>query len=204
MKEHEKPVVAAFDFDGTITKWDTFKFFLFYSSSFSRFLINSLVLFPKTLSYFFKRVDRQTLKEAYITRFFGGMAIEDFRLLGQDFAAKKLPKLVKPEAVERIRWHQKQGHRCVLVSASIDIYLVPWTHSMDFEQAITSLVEVNNGRITGRLQGKNCRGPEKVRRLIEAVGPRDSYSLYAYGDSDGDKELLESADFPFYRRMSDG
>jgi phosphatidylglycerophosphatase C len=52
--------------------------------------------------------------------------------------------------------------------------------------------------LTGRLEGRNCRGPEKVRRLKEAFG--DSFALSAaYGDTDGDKEMLEAADEGFMR-----
>jgi phosphoserine phosphatase len=53
--------------------------------------------------------------------------------------------------------------------------------------------------ITGKLQGKNCWGEEKVAQLNELFGSKDNYILYAYGNSRGDKELLELADYPFYR-----
>ena len=45
--------------------------------------------------------------------------------------------------------------------------------------------------------GKNCWGTEKVRRLQELVGSKEGYVLYAYGDTRGDRELLEYADHPF-------
>jgi len=34
------------------------------------------------------------------------------------------------------------------------------------------------------------------------LGSRDSYTLYAYGDSRGDKELLSAADFSFYKKFT--
>jgi phosphatidylglycerophosphatase C len=57
------------------------------------------------------------------------------------------------------------------------------------------------GHATGRLAGLNCWGPEKVRRLIEYAGPKENYLLYAYGDSRGDREMLNLADNPFYREF---
>jgi phosphatidylglycerophosphatase C len=42
-----------------------------------------------------------------------------------------------------------------------------------------------------------------MRRLETLLGPRDGYTLYAYGDSRGDKALLSAADFPFYKKFTD-
>ena len=74
---------------------------------------------------------------------------------------------------------------------------------MGFDEIITSECQFDDRRIlTGKLRGLNCWGPEKVRRLNEKMGPRDQYTLYAYGDSQGDRELLAFADFPFFRTFS--
>lgn len=37
--------------------------------------------------------------------------------------------------------------------------------------------------------------------MQEYLGPDKEYQLYVYGDSRGDKEVLELADFPFYRKF---
>ena len=87
---------------------------------------------------------------------------------------------------------------CVLISASIDAYLDPWSKLAGFDHVICSRLETTPaGNVTGRLVGLNCWGPEKVRRLEELFGPLKKYTLYAYGDSRGDKELLAGADYPF-------
>ena len=67
-----------------------------------------------------------------------------------------------------------------------------------FDEVIASELEVVEGVVTGRLKGLNCWGPEKTRRLKESIG-ETTYTLYAYGNSRGDKELLEMADYPFYK-----
>ena len=54
--------------------------------------------------------------------------------------------------------------------------------------------EDGNGNLTGRFLSKNCYGPEKVNRLLRVKPERDAYVLYAYGDSRGDKEMIEFAD----------
>src|ERR1700736_289085 len=62
-----------------------------------------------------------------------------------------------------------------------------------------------DGIFDGRLIGINCRGAEKVARLEKLIGGFDGHQIFAYGDSDGDREMLRVADFPFYRpfRRSD-
>jgi phosphoserine phosphatase len=59
--------------------------------------------------------------------------------------------------------------------------------------------EIKNGVLTGRFSTPNCYGQEKKRRFLEKYPDRDRYILYVYGDSNGDKELLEMADKPFFR-----
>ena len=49
--------------------------------------------------------------------------------------------------------------------------------------------------ITGRFKTPNCYGQQKVERLLELEPARDTYLLYAYGDSLGDRELLALADY---------
>ncbi len=62
----------------------------------------------------------------------------------------------------------------------------------------TRLVYDAEGRVAGALDGPNCRGAEKVRRLREALG-REVRLVAAYGDTEGDRELLAAADQGFMK-----
>lgn len=190
-----QPVVAAFDFDGTLTYRDTLLPFLCFSSSFPLFHFACAV--PSLVMHMHSR---QKCKEDLIFQFFGGVPIEKLREQGRSFASQKLPTLLNPQACARLRWHQAQQHRCVLISANLDVYLEPWGQAMGFTDILTSQVAIDAaGHVTGKLQGENCRGKEKVRRLEAELGPKSGYELYAYGDSSGDSELLALADHGFYR-----
>jgi phosphoserine phosphatase len=57
----------------------------------------------------------------------------------------------------------------------------------------------DDGRWQPVLAGANCKGPEKVRRLEAHLGTLVGLELEAYGDSRGDRELLEVATVPHYR-----
>ena len=62
----------------------------------------------------------------------------------------------------------------------------------------TRLEQDPDGRLTGRLRGANCRGPEKARRVEEWLeqAELEDAELWAYGDSASDDELLAAADHP--------
>lgn len=198
-----KPVIAAFDFDGTITKRDTLLPFLFFAAGKRATIRKLFKLMPYFIGYIFHRVTRQEIKEMVLQRFFGGMPIGQLREIGEAFAhSEALKRLVIPNAIKRLDWHRRQKHCCILVSASLDIYLDPWHQRAGFTNVICSELEIDkHGIVTGKLRGLNCWGPEKERRVEELLGPRENYILYAYGDSRGDKEMLEAADYPFYRKM---
>ncbi len=108
-------------------------------------------------------------------------------------------RLVRPAALSRVRWHQSQGHRIVLVSASLELLVEPWARTVGIHDVLATRLEVRDGRLTGRLHGRNCFGEEKVERLRALLGDLAGVDLYAYGDGRGDRELLAAAQHPAYR-----
>ena len=87
------------------------------------------------------------------------------------------------------------GHAVLLASASLDSYLLP----LGVDGVICTRLERGaDGKLTGRLDGANCRGAEKARRVREWLQEHDltGAELWAYGDSKGDDELLALADHP--------
>lgn len=195
--------VAVFDFDGTLTTGDSLLALLRWYAGTTKFVGRIVHELPMLISYFLGRVDNQTAKEALLQRFFGGASIEELRNSGQLFADTVLQRMLRTEAMDRLRWHQASGHRCILISASLDIYLKPWSCHENFDDLICSQLAVDHsGLVTGKLFGENCFGQEKVRRLQELIGDITDVELFAYGDSRGDQELLHAADHAFFRCFS--
>ena len=61
-------------------------------------------------------------------------------------------------------------------------------------------IETHDGLLTGRFLTPNCYGPEKVRRIEEVLTqPRDTFHIIAFGDSRGDKQLLDYANEAHYK-----
>jgi phosphatidylglycerophosphatase C len=91
------------------------------------------------------------------------------------------------------RW-QAEGARVLIVSATPEIVIAPIARALGADLLIgTRLAFDDVGRATGAFAGANCRGPEKVRRLQEAFG-EDVRLEAAYGDTDGDREMLALAE----------
>ena len=196
-----RPIVAAFDFDGTITHSDSFLPFLRAVAGNARYAQYMLDLSPVLLGYGVGLVKNHQAKAQVLAKFFTGKDRVQVGQIAQDFATRLLPGLIRPGALARLAWHQQQGHRCVIVSASLECYLRPWAETVGVRDIIGSRLATAGAVYNGELDGTNCYGAEKVRRLQALLGARTDYTLYAYGDSQGDRELLACADYAYYRKM---
>jgi HAD superfamily hydrolase (TIGR01490 family) len=197
-----QPIIAAFDFDGTITTHDSLLPFLRTVVGTTRFCLNLAKLIPIYMAYQLGTKNNHQAKQQLLHFFLQQQSYEQLLALGETFAQQYIPQIIRPESLPRLRWHQAQNHRCILVSAGLGIYLQPWAKSVGFDDLICTQVVVDaNGFTNGDIDGVNCFGPEKVKRLTNMLGPKNQYTLYAYGDSRGDRELLELADFKYYREM---
>lgn len=197
----EKCTIAAFDFDGTLTERDALWPFLCFCCGWKKASFSAMRTFPSLLCYCIGLKTRQEVKETLLTHCLRGLQSSKLKALGKSFAAGPLSKYLRPTMIDRLLWHKNQGHRCVLISANLDLFLQPWSTVMGLEACLCSQLAVDEcGVITGRLQGLNCWGPEKPIRLEKLLEgrPRNSYTLYAYGDSRGDSEMLAAADYPTY------
>ncbi len=192
--------LAVFDFDGTLTTKDSlFEFLKFYFSSFKVYA-GLILLSPVLIGYVLKLVPNWRAKEILLTFFFKSTPIETFQATCDKFSRQGIPAILREEAIDKLRHHQQQGDRTIIISASPENWLRSWCDLQGVELVATRL-QTTEGRITGKIAGKNCYGAEKVRRLKELLEPKEYRDIYAYGDSSGDKELLRLATRPFYRRF---
>lgn len=195
--------VAAFDFDGTLTYSDTLIPFLRFAFGTKKTFFKLLKILPRLSLFLFGALTRQEAKELIMTSFLKDYPLDRIEELGEKFAKGPMLLHLKKEAVDRFYWHKNQGHTCVLISANLSFFIYPWAEQMGFNHKIASKAAVDlQKRMTGKLDGPNCYGKVKTERLQALLGPKKNYILYAYGDSRGDKELLELADFPFYRTFA--
>ncbi len=195
----KKPTVAAFDFDGTITTRDTFLRFLAWRRPKLNLMVDFFLTVHLLLLYAARLTGNETHKMALFARQFAGTPIASFQSKAREFARDRIPPLINPVALQRIKFHQSQGHDVVIVTASLVDWILPWAASQGIQTVIGSEIEIKEGLLTGRLNGPNCHGPEKLRRLLASRPDRSTYHLIAYGDSHGDRALLAGADTAYFR-----
>lgn len=189
--------IALFDFDGTITNKDSFIHFIIVTLGVRKFLTGILVVSPYLIAYTLNIISNSKAKQIVFGFFFTGWTADRFKKAAQSYSRDKLPCIVRKTAMARINWHKQEGHRVVIVSASIDEVLKDWC-DMNALDLIATKIEIRDGKLTGKFLSKNCYGPEKVGRLNEQYNLTEFDYIYAYGDTIGDREMLALADEQYY------
>lgn len=187
--------LAVFDFDGTLTRHDSLIPFLHAVRGSVGLGYGMMKSLPWLAGYALKCIPNDTAKQRLLRYTLGGLPLERLQAAGRDFARDRIPAMLRPDMMARLRQHQAQGETCILLSASLDLYLVPWARMVGFDDVLCSSLAVDGKqRVTGQLQGNNCYGMEKLRRIKEYISKSECDYDYitAYGDSSGDFLLLES------------
>jgi phosphatidylglycerophosphatase C len=187
--------IAAFDFDGTISKRDTLVPFLAKVAGPTRFTAACARLGLLGARRKVPIQDRDRLKEHMIQLLLGGRSEEDLRHAGELYARDLLTgDRLRPEVVARVHEHHRVGHTTVIVSASLVYYLEPIARELSMDGVIGVEPEVADGVLTGRLSRPNVRAEQKAVRLREWLGaPPDGeldVTVHGYGNSSGDHALL--------------
>ena len=190
--------LALFDFDGTITTRGTYPGFIRFAIRPRRKVWAGIILGPLVVGYRVGLVSDRAIRKAMSRIVFRGDQPDRLRRLGERYAAEVLPDLTRPHALERIAWHNARGDRVVVVSASLGAYLEPWCATRGVDVICTQL-EDRGGRVTGRYLRGDCCGAEKARRIKERYPLGDYRTVYGYGDTEEDREMLDLADRKFFR-----
>lgn len=192
--------VAAFDFDGTLTKKDSLPLFMRHALGNRAFYYAVLKNSFWISVYLMRLYPNWKAKQRLFASCFKGMEESKFSALGVSFATK-YPDLLRTEAIQSLEKHLAERDKVYIVTASMEVWVKPLLASYPSLTYLTTIPEVIDGKLSGRFASPNCHGKEKTIRLLTAEPQRDEYLLYAYGDSSGDRELLAMADYPFYRKF---
>lgn len=190
--------IAFFDFDGTLTNKDSFLKFIIFSFGTIKFLYGMLILSPILLGYKVGFVKNYKAKEIIFSWYFKDMSQEIFLRLTREYSLSCIQNILRKKALDRIAWHKSQNHKIVIVSASIDCWLRPWSEKEGFD-LIATKIEIQNEKLTGKMSTKNCHGQEKVNRIKDSYDLSSYDYIYSYGDSIGDKQMLEIAHEKYYK-----
>lgn len=198
----EKTRYALFDFDGTLTRHDSFTGMIRFISGFGGLMLSALRSLPALVAWKLGRASNAEAKQRMFRAAFGGMEADDFANACRAYSAR-IELMTRRDTLSALEEALKRGDRVAIVSASIADWIRPWAIQHGIEHVIATEAEVDrHGILTGRFATPNCHGAEKVRRILEAFpelsGNRENMLVAAYGDSAGDYEMLAFADEPHF------
>lgn len=190
--------LVLFDFDGTITTKDTLiEFVRFYRGN-AAYWLGIFLLAPVMVLFKLGVIPNWKAKQYFLSRYFKNEGIADFNARCLDFSSKILPRLIRPGAIRAIDEYRRENATIAVVSASAENWVRPWCDQHGIICLATKL-EVKDGFLTGKLDGRNCYGDEKVCRVKDTFDLTAFSEIIAFGDSSGDKEMLALAHQSHYK-----
>lgn len=188
--------IVVFDLDHTITRKDTYLRFAATVLSrrpnrwfYAAFLPLSLIPFK------LGRRDNQWLKERFLKTTAGGMGRSDLEKICSKLVESILRKDVRPKALLAIKQHRRNGDYLLLASASFEFYVSEIAKALGFDDVVCTRAETSEaGLLTGRIDGLNCYGQEKLRQVVKATSWAGTEERIVYTDHHADLPLLKWAD----------
>lgn len=185
-----------FDFDGTLTRRDTFFGFLRHLHGSSGMMRILLAESPAILRGMLKD-DEGEAKERVLIRALRGMEPERFRRACLEYGAS-IERIEREPIVKALDEAESKGDKVAIVSASIGDWIRPWAEAHRVKHVIATECETRDKARLGRFVTPNCIRGEKVRRILEEfpklANQRGDCHVTAYGNSGGDREMLAFAD----------
>src|SRR6185437_13790262 len=183
--------IAVFDLDGTITRRDTYAAYLLgylrrHPPAWRRLPPLALALARPGA-----RAQSGALKAAAL-----GADRARIEAWNDVFVPWCLRRLLRAGAAPRIAMHRQAGHRLLLATASLDLYVRPLARELGFDEALcTRAGWTAEGRIAGALDGGNLKGEAKLAAVRRVVPAGTAAPLViAYSDHHADLPLLRWAD----------
>ncbi len=190
--------IAFFDFDGTITTKDTLLEIIKFQKGRTSFYFGFILHAPWLIAYKLNWLSNNLAKQKILTYFFAGMNEQVFQEKCDLFAEKIIPGIVRPGALSEINVLHSRNFEIVVVSASAGNWIRKWSESLSL-QLIATKLEVKNGLITGKIEGENNHGVQKAINIHKQWNLNEYEEIYVYGDSSGDKPMMDLATKSFYK-----
>lgn len=187
-----------FDFDGTITTKNSFIDFFLKTYGYRYILLKVFKKIPKIFILLIKK-ETGKLKEYLTSVFLDEKDKKKINQLGKDYVDNCFYQIMNPTAIGEIASLQKNKQNTIyIVSASLDLWLTYFAEKLNINLICTEL-NYKNHLFTGTFKTKNCKGVEKVKRINQVLSLDDFDEVFVFGDSIGDREMLQLGTKTFYK-----
>lgn len=197
--QENQPRLVLFDFDGTLTKVDSFGAFLWFAVPLVRLILGCMKLLFLLPALFF--IDRdlraERAKALILNTFLGGKDRKALQKLGLSFYQHRLSSMLRPHVMQMLRQYRDVGDTVVVVSASMDIWLQPFCEAERIS-LICTVLAYEEDKFLGALATLNCNREEKARRIRDAYDLQKYSLIIAYGNSSGDAAMFALAHENWY------
>jgi phosphatidylglycerophosphatase C len=180
--------VVVVDLDGTLTPGDSMWALLRRSVRHRPGRTGHLVLSLPAVARRARR-DPDGAKERLLVAMLAGLDLDGATALADRVAGGLR---LSPQVRAAVDEHLAAGDVVWLASASIDPVVAAVARRVGAHGAVATTLADADGRLTGRYQGRNCKGEEKLRRLDEVLPGGWRERAVAYSDSTADRPLMEA------------
>jgi phosphatidylglycerophosphatase C len=185
--------IAVFDFDKTLFKKDSF--LSIYKFIVIKYPIRFIFLPIQVLSgalYWLKILDAKTFK-SYFLFYLYNMKLEILAANLEEFWSQN--QQFNQELLSCIQTLNNSGITTVVVSASPTLFLKKACKDLGIKHVIGTELTYQNGNY--KIAGKNCRGREKISRLLSFFED-DIEIIWAFSDNKDDQDLLNMSKNSFW------
>ncbi len=127
-----------------------------------------------------------------------GMEEDLLKQLCQDIFDNVLADTIRPEILESMESHRKKGGALILLSSASSLICEPVSKHLQLEEVISTQLETEQGKLTGRTHGKLVYAKEKKVQM-DAFCKKHQYEpadAYYYGDSHTDFHVMAAVGNP--------
>jgi phosphatidylglycerophosphatase C len=184
--------IAIFDLDGTITRGDTYRAYIAgYLRRHPRRWPRALPLAGTAIAFAAGVIDDRAMKATALNSVFAGLDRQEIEAWNRHFVSWCMARALRPGAVLRIAVHARAGHRLILATASLDLYVEALAAALGFGETVcTAIAWTPVGRVAGALVGDNLKGEHKLAALRRLLRADDAAACVAYSDHHSDLPLL--------------
>lgn len=188
--------LAIYDVDYTIISNNSLSSFMFYIIKKYPKKILYLPLFSLlTLFWLLRFIKTKKLKEFFLILLIN-MDKKSVESICKSFFADKILPNIKPGVKENIESNKNDGLLIIIATASFELYIKYLAEYLNIKNYFGTQVEYINNKLTSKIIGNNCKGNEKIDRILKTIPEDKIIKEHSIGFTDS------NADLPFLKLTS--
>lgn len=199
--QRQKPGLAVFDLDYTLTKRGTWGRFVWQWVKFRPHVWVPLLIAAgwTQLQYKRGRCPRAAVKLAMMRWAMRGASQAKMQQAGREFAQKDVASGLRSGAHDALNYHKARGDKLILISAAVDVVARPMGELMGFDYILATEMAFDScNKLKLNFKTPNCYGEEKVNRFNKLIAEKPDLKQYHtevtfYSDSISDLAMFRCA-----------